>query len=337
MKKFLSLLLAVAMLMTMASAAMAETYTIKLAMTQGDVDREDSAEVMYAELFKEYCEANSDGQLKVDIYPSSQLGSAAESVQGMMSNTIEMSIINVTMLNSIFENSMVLSCPGLFTNEEECDAVLAGDWAKNFFGEMEAATNVKVLTAICNGFRCFTSSKAPLTTVDTAKGVVFRVMDSPVYVKMVEALGAKAVPMAGSEMYTAMQNGTVDGQENPVVNILNDKTYEVQKYMVMDKHVASIVVFAMSSSFYGNLPAELQTVVTEAADAAKVEAQRVINTLNTDGMAKLREYGLEIYEPTDEELEAWHEAITGPCQEYVRGELGDEVVDGLLAAIEAVK
>lgn len=337
MKKWFAVLLAMVMVVCMATSAMAQTYTIKFALTQGDVGREDSAEIMFAELFQEYCDANSNGQLVVDIYPSGQLGTAAENIQAVVANNVEMACVNMTMLNSYYPNSMVLSCPGMFASEEECDAVLAGEWGQAFFTDMAAATNIKMLTAISNGFRCFTSSKAPLTTVESAKGVVWRVMDSPVYIRMVEALGAKAVPMAGSEMYTAMQNGTVDGQENPVINILNDKTYEVQKYMVMDKHVASIVTFIISNDFFNALPADLQQVVLDAAAYATPEAQRVIATLNTNGISKLEENGLEIYTPTDEELEAWHAAIAGPCQEYVRGELGDEVVDGLIAAVAATK
>lgn len=338
MRKLIAILVATTLLLTLCGSALAaDTYTIKFAYTQGDKPREESAEIMYAELFKEYCEANSNGQLKVELYPSGQLGTAAENVQGIVASNIEAACVNLSMLNSIYADSMVLSCPGLFNSEEECDTVLGGTWGQEFFGKMEAATNVKMLTAISNGFRCFTSSKAPLTTVDTAKGVVFRVMDSPVYIKMVESLGAKAVPMAGSEMYTAMQNGTVDGQENPVMNILNDKTYEVQKYMVMDKHVASIMTFIMSSSFFTALPAELQQVVLDADAAARPEAQRVVKNVNTNGITQLQDLGLEIYTPTDEELTAWHDAISAPCQEYVRSQLGDELVDGLLAAIQAVR
>lgn len=338
MKRTLVFLLCVTLVLAVAGSALAASaYTIKFAYTQGDKPAEESAEIMYAELFKDYCETNSDGQLKVELYPSGQLGTAAENVQGVVAGNLEMACVNLSMLNSIYADSMVLSCPGLFSSEEECDQVLAGEWGQTFFGKMEAATNVKMLTAISNGFRCFTSSKAPLTTVDSAKGVVFRVMDSPVFIKMVEALGAKAVPMAGSEMYTAMQNGTVDGQENPVMNILNDKTYEVQKYMVMDKHVASVMTFIISSSFFNGLPADLQQIVLDAAANATDDAQQVVYNVNTEGVKQLEELGLQIYTPTDEELAAWHEAIAGPCQEYVRSQLGDELVDGLIAAIDAVR
>ena len=311
-----------------------QTWTIKFAYTQGDMAREDSAEITYAELFKEKVEANSNGAIKVELYPSGQLGTAQENVQGLIANNLEMACVNISLLNTVYKDTMLLSTPGLFNSEEECDAVLAGDWGKNFFTEMEDGTGIKMLTAISNGFRSFTTSNKELTTVDTAKGVKWRVMESPVSIKMVEALGAIPVPMSGSEMYTAMQNGTVDGQENPVINILNDKTYEVQKYMVMDKHMASIVTFIMSDKFYDTLPAELQQVVLDTVATITPESQKVIKTLNANGISKLEELGMSIYIPTDSELQAWHDKVSAPCVEYIRGELGNEIVDSLLSAID---
>ena len=109
----------------------------------------------------------------------------------------------------------MLACPALFANEEECDAVLASEWGQNFWDNVAKESGVRVLSAFCNGMRSFTTSNKELTTVDSAKGVTFRVMPSAVYEKMVEA-SAPTRSMPGSEMYTAMQNGTVDGQENPL-------------------------------------------------------------------------------------------------------------------------
>lgn len=316
------------------SAEAKEEYVIKLGMTQGDVPREESAEVTWTERFKEEVEKNSDGRIRVEIYPSGQLGSVEENLAGLLNGSLEMTVANINSLNNYYEDTMVLSCPALFKNEEQCDAVLSGEWGKNFFEEVGAKSGIYVLSAFCNGMRCFTTAKTPLTTVDTAKGITFRVMQNEVSEKMVSALGANPVPMAGSEMYTALQNGTVDGQENPPINILNDKTYEVQKYMVMDKHIASIVTFAISEQFLSALPEELQKVITEAAETVTPEASEVCGKLNEEGVEKLEEYGMEVYTPTEEELEAWHEAMREPCIEYVTGQIGEETVAGLLTAIE---
>lgn len=310
------------------------SYVIKLGMTQGDVPREESAEVTWTERFKEEVEKNSNGQISVEIYPSGQLGSVEENLAGLLNGSLEMTVANVNSLNNIYADTMVLSCPALFKDETQCDAVLSGEWGQEFFGKIGEESGIHVLAAFCNGMRCFTTTKTPLTTVDSAKGITFRVMQSEVCEKMVSAIGANPVPMAGSEMYTALQNGTVDGQENPPVNILNDKTYEVQKYMVLDKHIASIVTFAISEKFLDSLPEDLQKVVTDAAETVTPEASEVCKKLNDEGVAKLEEYGMEVYTPTEAELEDWHSAMRQPCIDYVTGQVGEDVVNGLLTAIE---
>lgn len=135
-------------------------------------------------------------------------------------------------------------------------------------------------------------------------------------------------------MYTALQNGTVDGQENPPINILNDKTYEVQNYMVMDKHIASIVTFVISEQFLSSLPEDLQKVVIDAAETVTPESTKVCAALNEAGVTKLEEYGMEVYTPTDAELEDWHNTMREPCIEYITGQIGEETVKELLAAID---
>ena len=334
-KTLLSLLLVGLLVMGLCANAFAAEYTIKLALTQGDVPREESAEVTWAERFEEEVEANSDGRINVEIYPSGQLGSADESVTGLLNNSLEMTCINISILNNLYPETMMLSCPAIFTDEAQCDAVLAGEWGTAFFEKVAEESGIRVLSAFCNGMRSFTTSKDELTTVESAKGITFRVMQSEVCEKMVEAIGANPVPMAGSEMYTALQNGTIDGQENPPVNILNDKTYEVQKYMVLDKHIASIVTFDISEAYWQSLPEDLQKVVADAAALVNVEAAEVCARLNDEGVARLEEYGMIVYDPTPEELDAWHDAMRDPCVEYVKGQVGDEAVDALLSAIEA--
>ena len=308
-----------------------ETYVIKAACTQAETSN--SAEIAYLKIIKEYVEEKTDGAVTIDIYPGGQLGTDAEVVQSLMGGTLEMGVFNYANLNSVYPDTMVVGTPGFFRSEEEVDAIMSGEWGTAFHAAMEEETSLKMLSAICNGFRCFTSN-TELTTVDTAKGVTFRTMTSTMSVKMVEALGANAVPMASSEMYTAMQNGTVDGQENPVINIINDKTYEVQKYLVLDKHMASIAGFGMSSTYFNSLPEALQECLMEAVELAEETAAEMIVTLNEEGLQTLIDYGMSVYEPTEEELIAWQTPIAEACEAYAREELGDTVVDDLLQAIE---
>ena len=337
MKRGLSILLCFVMLCFSIPAFGAAPVTIKFGLSNGIDTPESDCEATFALAFKDAVEKNSNGALVVELYPNKQLGNAAEMLSGVAAGTIEMSTTNSNSFASIYPLSMVLSCPGMFESEQEIDSVMASDWGKAFFQKMADATNCKVLAARSNGMRSFTSSKAPLTTVDTAKGVTFRVMESPVCVKMVESLGANAVPMAGSEMYTAMQNGTVDGQENPIGPILNDRTYEVQKYMVVDKHMASIVCYTMGNNFFNGLSADLQKIVLDAAQIAGEKASEATANINATGLVKLREKGLEIYEPTSEELAAWHAPVLEACSAYLTQELGAEAITELKAAIAAAR
>lgn len=315
----------------------AATYTIKFGLSNGILTPENDCEATWALTFKDLVEAGSNGEIAVELYPNKQLGNAAEMLNGVAAGTIEMSTTNMNSFATIYKDSMALSCPGLFSNEDEINAVMESDWAKEFFKNMAEATNCYVISARSNGMRSFTTSNRELTTVDTAKGVTWRVMESPLCVVMVEALGANAVPMAGSEMYTAMQNGTVDGQENPIAAIVNDRTYEVQKYMVLDKHMASIVGYTMSYEFYNSLPDDLKLVVDDAAKQAGEAASAVTANINASGVETLESFGMKVYIPTDEELAAWQAPIFAACEAFLRNELGDETLDALSAQIEAYR
>ena len=310
-------------------------YTIKLAVIPGNIAAEDSPDIMYAEVFKEQLEQGSDGRIKVDIYPSGQLGTDKETLQGVIGGNIEMTIIDLSLIGNIYEPAQALSTPGLFTSVEQCDAVINGPWGEEFCAAVEESANVKILNMNSKGFRCFTNNVRELRVPEDAKGIKFRVMENPVSIKMVEALGAIATPMAGSEMYTAMQNGIVDGQENPPINIVQDKTYEVQKYAILDEHMAGIMAYVMSEQFYNGLPDDLKAAVDEAAAAALVEAQKVITNKTADSVQKMKDEGMTVYEPTAEEKAQWHDVMYSACESYVREMVGDEVMDGLIAAVDA--
>ncbi len=332
MKKLSLCVLALALITTM--QGFGAEYSIKLSYTPGNLPATDSPDIMYAEVFKKEVEANSKGAIKITLYPSNQLGSPAESIQGVIGGYIDMTIVDMAILNTIYAPSQLPASPGLFRSETECDAILAGDWGVRFRADFEKATGIHLLNMHAKGFRNFTTSNKELRTVADAAGVTFRVQESQLMIRMVEALGAKAVPMPGSEMDMAMRNGVVDGQENPVLNIIQDKTYEVQKYLVLDGHSAGIMCYLINGKLFASFSPELKKVVDDAAAKAMAAAVKVVETKNREGVQILRDRGMTVYEPTAAELKAWHDTIFGPTQEYVRGELGSEVVDDLLRVLK---
>lgn len=339
-KRFLAAVLAAMMVVTTGVTVYADkkekTVTIKLGYTHSNPDREASDEVMYAETFKEYVEANCDS-IKVELYPGNALGSQPDTVGAVAAGTVQMTIQNSSLLNNYDPNTMIFSMPGAFKDIEETNAVMDSDWAKGVMEETGKNTGIRVLGNSCTGMRSFTCKGHEMRSVEDAKGLTFRVPDSPVYTEMVNALSANAVPMPSSEMYVAMQNGVVDGQENPIQNVVIDKTYEVQDWYVLDNHTPTVMSYMMSNKFYESLSDEQKEVVDAANEEAMKKSREVTTKLEESGIATLEENGMTVYVPTEEELQGWHDAYGPVCEEYMREQVGDELVDELLAQLEEVR
>jgi TRAP-type transport system periplasmic protein len=204
---------------------------------------------------------------------------------------------------------------------------------KDMVAEIEKKTGMTMLAVGQNGTRHFTNNKRPIKTPADMKGVKFRVMQSPIYVKMVEAMGAQATPLASGEIYTACQTGVVDGQENPIWNIAANKWNEVQKYITLDGHTWSENFVTINTAWFKALPKQYQDIIkiaaynAQAADrAAEALASRV---LDFDAIKK----NMEIYVPTTAELEQF-KAAAQPTYDWLRKEIGNETVDQFLATVK---
>lgn len=305
-----------------------EKVTIKLGFTHSNPDREQDDEVMYAETFKEYVESNSDS-ITVELYPGNALGSQPDTVGAVAAGTVQMTIQNQTLLNNYDTNTMIFGLPGAFNDIEETNKVVDSDWAKDLLDKTHESTGIRILGNSCTGMRCFTAKGKELRTVEDAKGLTFRIPDSPIYTELVNAISANPVPMPSSEMYVAMQNGVVDGQENPIQNIVIDKTYEVQDWCVLDNHTPTVMSYMISDKFYNSLSDSQKEVIEAANEEATTKAREVTTKLEESGIKTLEDNGMTVYEPTEEELKAWHDAYGPACEEYMRGQVGDELVDQL--------
>lgn len=308
-------------------------YTFKIGITNSLSDPEEP-ETIFINTMQSELKKLTNGAVVLDVYPNLQLGSMEEMRDMTVSGTLEGILTNINSVTPLYPDAMALVCPGIFADEAEINEVLRGDWGKEFFRKMADATNLYVAGVCSNGMRCYTSNKGPLNTVDSIKGQTIRVMQNPLCVPMAESVGINAVPMAGSEMYSAMQSGVVDGQENPINSIINDKTYEVQKYLVLDKHMPSILTFVVSDSFYKSLPAEYQSAFDSAALTASEALAVAIDRVNVDGVEFLKDAGIEVYEPTADELKAWQDPVYEACSAYLEAEIGTETLDSLSAAVQ---
>lgn len=341
-KRTLAVVLAAMMAMTTGVTVYAEEnaaeekVTIKLGFTHSNPDREVDDEVMYAETFKEYVEANSDS-ITVELYPGNALGNQQDTVGAVSAGTVQMTIQNSSLLNNYDPNTMIFSMPGVFNNIAEVNEVVDSDWAKGVLEETCENAGIRVLGNSCTGMRSFTCKGRELRSVEDAKGLTFRVPDSPVYTEMVNAISANPVPMPAAEMYVAMQNGVVDGQENPIQNVVIDKTYEVQDWYVLDNHTPTVMSYMISDKFYNSLSDSQKEVIEAANVEATKKSREVTDKLEESGIATLEENGMTVYVPTEEELKGWHDAYGPVCEEYMREEVGDDLVDQLLTLLEELR
>lgn len=336
MKKLIAFILCTMLLMSLAVFSFADdVYTMNCGISiAAGTPKESSCDVCYAETFKDYVEEKSNGALKFNIFYGNSLGSDADVVAGLSNGSIEFYCGDITTVSSYYTPALLFSIPGAIASIEEANNMFDSEWGTKFFDDCAATSGIRILCSTGKGFRNFTTVKYPIKTVEDVAGLTFRVLNNPLYIRMVESLSASAVPMDISELYTALQNGVVDGHENSIPNILQDKTYEVEKYLVLDAHTGSYFCGMISESFFQSLPEDLQKIVLEGNEVAKAAVKETANNILVNGIQTLRDNGVEVYEPTAEEIEAWHSAYSAECMELAKDQIGAETVDEFVAAIQ---
>lgn len=291
------------------------------------------AEHAYGLMFKQIVESRTNGRVKVELYPGNQLAESKQAVEMVQSGTLDL-VIQTGVMGGFFPEFQLISLPYVFQQDEIAWHVFDhSQYWKDLMAEMEAKTGLKYLGQGQNGTRHFTNSKRPIHEPDDMIGLKFRVMQAPIFVKMVEVLGAQAIPLAHGEIYTSCQTGVVDGQENPIWNIVANSWYEVQDYITLDGHVWSENTLLMNANKFNSLPPDIQLIIQNASWHGQW-ADRVSEGLKSritdyDILAK----HLEVYSPTAEEIKKFQDAVQ-PVYDWLKGEVGSEVVDGFLEAVK---
>lgn len=280
----------------------ADPIVVQLATT---VNEEDSFQVA-AEKFKELVEERTDGAYQIEIYPNGTLGDERALLESMQQNTIEMGIITSGPFVNFAPEMGVLDMPFLFASNEEAYKVLDGEVGKELLTTLEAA-DLKGLAYAERGFRNLTNSVRPVHSAADLAGLKLRIMENEVFQRTFDALGANAQPMAWSETLTALQQSTIEGEENPVNVIFSYKLWESQKYVTMTRHAYSTAIITMSLDYYNNLPADVQQIFTDAAQEA-AEFERAWVAENEEGqMQALLDNGMEVDQEPD--LESFRTAV----------------------------
>jgi C4-dicarboxylate-binding protein DctP len=307
-----------------------ETFTIKFSHVVTPATPKGQA----AEKFKEVVEAKSDGRISVEIYPNSELYGDKDELQALQSNSVQMLAPASAKFTTIAPALQVLDLPFLFDSVEDIPAVVSPDSAAGtaiYENEQLAANKIKVLGLWDNGLKQLSSNTEMRSPADLG-GLSFRIQPSDVLKSQFESWGASATPMAFAEVYNALQQGVVNGQENPYSNIESQNMHTVQSHITESDHGYIGYVLVINNEFFESLPADLQAVVRQSADEASTYNREVAAKLNQEARRTIEEAGsTTILELSDEERQAFKAAVVPAVWERYADVIGRDLVDALLA------
>jgi tripartite ATP-independent transporter DctP family solute receptor len=311
-----------------------EAIILKVAHADS-VDIYSSRKHAQAVAFANFVNARSGGKLVAQVYGAGALGGEREYVEGIKAGTIEAGIAS-GVLGSFFPQAMITDIPYLFPSSYVAWEVMDGPFGDKLRKMFLDETGIRCLGFAEVGFRNFTNNARPIHTPDDMKGLKFRVMETPLFVTLVKSLGASPTPIAWPEVYSALQTGVVDGQENPVPVIFAHKLYEVQKYLSLDKHVYGVDWFLINEKFFQSLSPELQYIILDSARIANGVGRGVQNALEATGISALEKQGMEIYVPTETEMAMFKKAAQKPVIDWLKTKIDASLIDEILREVDRV-
>jgi tripartite ATP-independent transporter DctP family solute receptor len=283
-------------------------------------------------IFKNIVEGESD--ISVELFPAKALGDENSLVQQCQEGTTQVVIVSGAM-STVCKAADVLNIPYMFGSPTIAWDVLDGQFGKDLAKHCLVKSGLRTLAYGETGFRNFTNNKQEIKTPADMKGIKFRVQPIPLYVEMVKGLGGEPTPIAWSELPNALVTGVVDGQENPVGVIYNNKLHKIQKYMVLDGHVYAADFILINDEFFQSLSEKNQAVVQKAARIAGVMG-RAIQQFNTaEGVTKVAAEGMKVYAPTAADLAQFKKMAQPAVKKWLAGELGEDAewIEKLDAAV----
>ena len=321
MKKLIAIAVSF-MVMNAGAAFAAPEYVIKV----GSIVSETHADMLAMnKVFKPQVEKLSNGRIKVELYPNAQLGGDRELCEGVQMGTIQMVVSSTSALAGFDKRIQVLDLPYLFTTRKAAFDAVDGELGKKLNSYLEKK-GFLVLGYQENGFRHVTNSKRPIKSPADLKGLKIRTMENPMHIAFFKELGANPTPMSWGELYTALQQGTVDAQENPYAMIDDGKFYEVQKYVSETGHLFSYEIIIANKKFMEKLPADLRKIVDDAAHRAVMAQRARMEKEEAVFKAKVTKTGLKANTLTPEQKKPFVDATKKVYSQFEK-DLGKEIMD----------
>ena len=278
--------------------------------------------------WKELVEKRTNGSVKIEIFHSAQLGSERDVVEGVSLGTIEATLTSTGPLPNFTNAFMVFDLPFIVQDRQKAYAWMDGPMGRKILDSLETS-GIKGLGIWENGFRNLTNSERFVDSPDDMDGLKIRLMENPIHVATFETLGARAVPMPFGELFTALQQGTVDGQENPLVIIDTSKFYEVQDYLSLTGHFYSPAVLLVNLNYWNNTLNEEERRILAQAEMESRQWQREFSMKGEQDLrTKLQTNGMEI---ADVDKKTWFDTVQPVYQQFA-DRVDQNMVDSFIKA-----
>jgi len=327
--------LAMASLGTLPHHAEAQTI-VKFATVDCEGDLIKCPYYAYTEVFNQVLTSGTSGRYELQVFPNSQLGDLESLTEQTSRGIIQMTAgQNAGQLAGYYPSIQIVEMPYTFPSLEVGRKVMWGPFGQELADSVAQASGVRIISWLPSAFRNFSNGVRPIKSPEDMAGLKIRVQPVPIHIKMVEALGASATPIAWGELYNALQTGVVDGQENAPYVVLLGHLEEVQKYYTLDGHLLNMPLVFINEDFYQGLSDEDRAVFDEAARTAAFAMLGIVTAKETQDLKKIAEAGIEIYKPTPEEFQQFVDATREPVREVLEENVDAVWFDKLDAALKA--
>jgi tripartite ATP-independent transporter DctP family solute receptor len=325
LRKVIYLAAALCVIMTVlggVSSAAGPEYTVRV----GSIVSETHPDILaMKDVFVPRVEGESGGRIKVELYPNAQLGGDREMTEAVQLGTLHMAIPASSAMAGFDKRIQVLDLPYLFTSRETAFEALDGELGRKI-DEYLLEKGFRNLGYQENGMRHVTNNKKPVRTPEDLRGVKIRTMENPMHIAYFKELGANPTPMSWGELYTALQQGVVDAEENPYAIIADGKFNEVQKYVSETGHVFSVTLLVANKKFIDDLPEDLRAIIVNAAKDCAVAQRKMIADMESGFKEEMISSGMEANELSASDKKPFVDATAAVYSQF-EGELGKEIMD----------
>lgn len=335
MRKTISTILAIVMLLTMLfcftscgdstqSSNVEYTADNPLVIKLSYPDSESNVHRKSYDAFKEYVEEETGGKVEVEIYANGILGGDQEVMQMVATNEVQIAQCGTSVFACIDDKFCILDLPFLFTSYETMNEAVTGELGDLYASFLEEAGYYE-LAFEWDGCKTISNNKRPINTVDDMKGLKIRITDADMYKQTLDCLDANPTPMSWGDIYSGLQQGTVDGMDVPAISVYSNGWYEAIKYWSLTNHHMSNVVLYTSKAFMESLPDDIAAVINKASEVYLEDYDREnARDAELESIELMKEAGVKVNEVED--IQPFIDA-TQPVYESYREKLGDEIMD----------